>query len=52
MQTQGFILVQAKMSLRPVDVAAACVALHYSARVVGVTSIQEREQIPNLFGDV
>jgi hypothetical protein len=31
MQTQGFILVQAKMSLCPVDSAAARVALHRSA---------------------
>jgi hypothetical protein len=32
MRTQGFILVRTKMSLRPVDVATARVALHQSAR--------------------
>jgi hypothetical protein len=35
MRTQGFILVRAKMSLRQVDVAAAHVALHQSARSRG-----------------
>jgi hypothetical protein len=51
MWTQGFILVWAKISLRPVDVAAACVALNQSAHS-RVTGIQEREQIPSLFGGV
>jgi hypothetical protein len=35
MRTQGLILVRAKMSLRPVDLAAARVALHRSARSRG-----------------
>jgi hypothetical protein len=35
MRTQGFILVRAKMSLRPVDSAAARVALHQNTRSRG-----------------
>jgi hypothetical protein len=35
MQIQGFILVRAKMSLRPVDSAAARVALHQNAHSRG-----------------
>jgi hypothetical protein len=35
MQTQGFILVRATISLRPVDSAATHVALHRSARSRG-----------------
>jgi hypothetical protein len=35
MRTQWFILVQAKMSLRPVNSAAAHVVLHQSARSRG-----------------
>jgi hypothetical protein len=35
MQTQGFILVRAKMFLRPMGSAAARVALHQSARSRG-----------------
>jgi hypothetical protein len=35
MRTQGFILVQVKMSLRPMDITAARIALHQSARSRG-----------------
>jgi hypothetical protein len=52
MQTQGFILVWAKITLRPVDSAAARVALHWSAHSRGYKLSRERERIPSPLGGV
>jgi hypothetical protein len=49
MQTQGFILVRAKMSY--IQWILLLLALPCTkVLVVGVTSFREREQIPGLFG--
>jgi hypothetical protein len=41
MRTHGFILVRTKMTLRPVDVVAARVALHQNARSRGYKCSRE-----------
>jgi hypothetical protein len=45
MQTQGFILVRIKMSLRLVDSADARVALHCNARSRGYKLSREEAQV-------
>jgi hypothetical protein len=49
MRTQGLILVQARMSLCPVDSAAARVALHRSARSRGYKLLRERSDPKSLW---
>jgi hypothetical protein len=49
MRTQGFILVWAKISLHPVDSAAARVALHRSARSRGYKLSRERADHKSLW---
>jgi hypothetical protein len=49
MWTQRFILVRAKMSLRPVDSVVARVALHRSARSRGYKLSKERTDPKSLW---
>jgi hypothetical protein len=48
MRTQGFILVRPRMSLRPVGVAAARIALHRSARSRGYKLSREEADLRSL----